>query len=137
MPPLGRVARVALLLAVAAVARAQETPAISSPEGEQEWQVNLDIRNRWVQDVGGSSDVYRSVVNLGEGPRLFGSDIRFRDSAGAWGVNRPTFPPTNTQKTIREQARHFHPTSAFRVRNARNGRGPAGADTLIIRELLL
>lgn len=63
---------------------AQEAPPIASPEGEQSWDVNLDIRNRWVQDVGGSSEVYRSIVNLGEGPRLFGGDIRFRDSAGVW-----------------------------------------------------
>ena len=78
------VARVALLLVFAAVVWAQETAAVAPAEGEQNWNMNLDIRNRWVQDVGGNNDVYRSIVNLGEGPRLFGGDIRFRDSAGTW-----------------------------------------------------
>jgi len=35
----------------------------------------VDVRNRFVQDVGGDFDVYRSVVNLGEGPRLFDSEL--------------------------------------------------------------
>ena len=81
---MARLGRVVLPFLFAAAVWAQETPPIASPQGEQNWDVNLDIRNRWVQDIGGNSQVYRSVVNLGEGPRLFGGDIRFRDSAGAW-----------------------------------------------------
>lgn len=55
-----------------------------------------EIRNRFVSSVGGSRDVYRSVVNLGEGPRLTDAGLDYRDpngryadelhfSASAWG----------------------------------------------------
>jgi len=72
-------ARWLALLSVTGVLCAQETPPIPSARPERPWQGSIDVRNRFVQDIGGSQDVYRSVVNLGEGPRLFGGDIRFRD----------------------------------------------------------
>ncbi len=70
-------ARVAvLLLAGLATASAQQTQGLL---GSEKWTGSADIRNRFVTNVGGSSQVYRSVVNLGEGPRLFDGDLRFAD----------------------------------------------------------
>lgn len=37
----------------------------------------LDIRYRFTGDLKGNEGVYRSVVNLGEGPRLFGGRLRY------------------------------------------------------------
>lgn len=48
------------------------------------WTGSLDVRNRWVSDIGGSSQAYRSVVNLGEGPRLFDVDLRFSRPGARW-----------------------------------------------------
>jgi hypothetical protein len=39
----------------------------------------VDFGYRWVTDVAGSIDTYRSVVNLGSGPKLFGADVQFVD----------------------------------------------------------
>ena len=39
---------------------------------------------RFVKDIGGNRDVYRSVVNLGEGPRLFGGEFRYTNPRGKW-----------------------------------------------------
>jgi hypothetical protein len=48
------------------------------------WSGSLDLRNRWVTDVSGSSQTYRSVVNLGEGPRLFDADLLFSRPGARW-----------------------------------------------------
>ncbi len=66
--------------------RAQEEP-IPSAVAEQKLTATVDFGNRWVQDIGGSSDVYRSIVNLGEGPRLFGGEARYRDQGGSYLEN--------------------------------------------------
>jgi hypothetical protein len=61
---------------------AQEAASIPSPVAEQKLSGSLELGNRWVQNVNGSSDVYRSVVNLGEGPRVFGGQVKYRDTSG-------------------------------------------------------
>src|SRR5712692_6729196 len=38
---------------------------------------NVDFGYRWVSDIGGSFNTYRTVVNLGGGPKLFGVDLSF------------------------------------------------------------
>ncbi len=48
------------------------------------WSGSFDLRNRWVTDISGSSQTYRSVVNLGEGPRLFDGDLHFTRPGGRW-----------------------------------------------------
>lgn len=48
------------------------------------WSGSFDVRNRWVTDIGGSSQTYRSVVNLGEGPRLFDGDLHFSRPGARW-----------------------------------------------------
>lgn len=48
------------------------------------WSGSLDLRNRWATDVDGSSQTYRSVVNLGQGPRLFDGDLHFTKPGARW-----------------------------------------------------
>ncbi len=40
----------------------------------------IDLGYRWLTGVGGSFDTYRSIVNLGSGPKLLGTDFTIRDS---------------------------------------------------------
>jgi hypothetical protein len=58
---------------------AAETKAESPVPSAESW-VNgyLDFGYRWVGDVQGNFQQYRSVVNLGEGPKLFGFDLTFQ-----------------------------------------------------------
>lgn len=57
-------------------AQAAQSPA---PSTEQWLTGNIEFGNRWVSDVRGNADAYRSVVNLGEGPKLFGLDLTLTD----------------------------------------------------------
>lgn len=68
-------------LAVAGGMRAQE---IASPIEEQKLTAEIDVRNRFVEGAGGSRETYRSIVNLGEGPRLFDGQLRFRNAGGKY-----------------------------------------------------
>jgi hypothetical protein len=77
------------LLAAGLAGRAQQAqepaaPEIPSPVEEKKLSFSVEAGNRWVQDVRGSSDVYRSVVNLGEGPRLFGAQAQYVDPGGKY-----------------------------------------------------
>lgn len=59
-----------------------ETPAPAPPPAAEptRWITGtVDFGYRWVTDVAGSIDTYRSVVNLGEGPKLFGADLNITD----------------------------------------------------------
>ncbi len=49
------------------------------PSTEQWLSGSIDFGYRWRTDVRGSFDQYRSVVNLGEGPKLFGVDFTIQD----------------------------------------------------------
>ena len=53
-------------------------PALSA-QAREFWSGRFDVRNRTVSGVGGSGEVYRSVVNLGDGPRLFDSEVRLEN----------------------------------------------------------
>ena len=73
------------VLAATLAASAQEpTPEVPSPVEQKKLNFSLEAGNRWVQDIRGSSDVYRSVVNLGEGPRLFGAEAHYVDPGGKY-----------------------------------------------------
>lgn len=48
----------------------------SAAAGPEFWSGSVDTRHRWLDDAA-SRNVYRSVVNLGEGVRLFDSDVRY------------------------------------------------------------
>jgi hypothetical protein len=63
---------------------AEQTPApaaaaaAAAPDaaGGTEWLTgSVDVGYRWVTGIAGSVPTYRSVVNLGEGPRLLGADF--------------------------------------------------------------
>ncbi len=49
----------------------------SRPTGDSWVTGTLDIGYRWLNTPGGSFDTYRSVVNLGQGPKLVGLDLTF------------------------------------------------------------
>ena len=57
---------------------AQEPPA---PAAEQWISGSVEVGERWVSEVGGNFAAYRSVVNLGSGPKLLGLDLSLRDPA--------------------------------------------------------
>ncbi len=61
-------------------AKTEETAAESPvPAGEPAISGSVDVGYRWRSTVGGSFDAYRSVVNLGEGPKLTGLDFTIQD----------------------------------------------------------
>jgi hypothetical protein len=61
----------------ASAPKAQEAPAAST-----QWiSGTVDAGVRWSSDLHGSPATYRSVVNLGDGLKLFGLDLTMRDSA--------------------------------------------------------
>ncbi len=64
--------------AEAASSPATETPS-PVPSGESWLTGSIDVGYRWVTDVGGSFDTYRSIVNLGSGPKLLGADFTLTD----------------------------------------------------------
>lgn len=61
-------------LLTATPALAQSDPKSPAP-AEQSFTGSVDIGYRFVSTVGGNFDAYRSVVNLGEGPKLLGADL--------------------------------------------------------------
>lgn len=56
-------------------AAAEDKAASPVPAGESWVNGYVDFGYRWVGDVKGNLQQYRSVVNLGEGPKLFGFDL--------------------------------------------------------------
>jgi hypothetical protein len=67
--------------AAAAAAATAESPAPSTDE----WLTgSVDLGYRWLTGVGGNFQAYRSVINLGEGPKLFGLDFTILDPKKRW-----------------------------------------------------
>ncbi len=63
----------------AQAAPATEAQAATAAPSTESWISGyVDVGYRWVTDVGGSYEQYRSVVNLGEGPKLFGFDLTLK-----------------------------------------------------------
>jgi hypothetical protein len=60
----------------------KEAPAAeaTAPAAEQWLSGSVDFGYRWRSDVAGNFDSYRSVVNLGEGPKLLGADFTIQNS---------------------------------------------------------
>lgn len=69
---------VPVLAAVLSVA-----PALAQDEREQEFRLNLDVGYRWEAMFRGSRDLYRTQLDLGEGPKLFGADLYFAPASGS------------------------------------------------------
>ena len=61
-----------------APAQVAETPS-PVPSAESWLAGSIDVGYRWRTDVGGSLDTYRSIVNLGSGPKLLGADFTLAD----------------------------------------------------------
>jgi hypothetical protein len=85
-----------LTLPLAAQEPAKEAkPAESPAPTADEWLTgNVEFGFRWLTDLRGNVASYRSIVNLGEGPKLFGLDFTLQDpkkrlfdrlDASAWG----------------------------------------------------
>ncbi len=72
------VALLAPLLAQTPAPAAQSAPSpVPTPEPEiTGW---VDVGYRFVSSVSGSFETYRSIVNLGAGPKLFGADLTWID----------------------------------------------------------
>ena len=58
--------------------------AVSAATPEPRLTGSVDGGFRWRMGVGGSLATYRSVVNLGEGPKLFGLDLSFQSATRRW-----------------------------------------------------
>jgi hypothetical protein len=61
-----------------ASATAAEAPS-PVPSAESWLTGSIDVGYRWRTDVGGSFNTYRSIVNLGSGPKLLGADFTLAD----------------------------------------------------------
>src|SRR5262249_4876322 len=59
-------------------AKGAESPA-PTPASDQGVTGNIDFGYRFLTGVGGNFESYRSIVNLGEGPKLFGWNLSFED----------------------------------------------------------
>jgi hypothetical protein len=61
---------------------AEAAPAAAAspvPTGETWLTGFFEVGYRWRTDVGGSFETYRSIVNLGSGPKLLGTEFTIRD----------------------------------------------------------
>ena len=58
--------------------------SVAAANPEQSLTGSIDVGYRWRSGVGGSMDTYRSVVNLGQGPKLFGLDLSFQSATRRW-----------------------------------------------------
>src|SRR5579885_723728 len=57
-----------------AAAATPAAPAAPTPAVEQNFTGNIEFGYRVIPNIDGSLNTYRSVVDLGEGPKLFGAD---------------------------------------------------------------
>ena len=61
-------------------AAAAEAPAANPAPSTGEWLTgSFEFGYRWISDIRGSVPTYRSIVNLGEGPKLTGLDFTLTD----------------------------------------------------------
>lgn len=68
-----------MALVFPAYAQQAESPASPVPVAESWIQGSLDLGYRWRTDVGGSANTYRSVVDLGSGPKFLSTDFTITD----------------------------------------------------------
>ncbi len=63
----------------------QEAPVASPVPSTESWITgSIAVGYRWVSDIGGSSNAYRSLVDLGSGPKLSGADFTITDPKHRW-----------------------------------------------------
>lgn len=63
----------------AAEKKGAESEPAAKADAEKWLSGSVDLGYRWVQMNGGNFDVYRSIVNLGEGPKVLGADFTITD----------------------------------------------------------
>src|SRR5579863_5083907 len=67
----------------AEAAKSDATVAADTPSpvpSDESWLTgSIDVGYRWGTGVGGSFDTYRSIINLGSGPKLLGADFTLLD----------------------------------------------------------
>jgi hypothetical protein len=70
----------------APVAAATTTADAASPVPSTEPALTgwIDLGYRWGSGVGGSLDTYRSIINLGSGPKFLGTDFTLADPKHRW-----------------------------------------------------
>jgi hypothetical protein len=74
-----------VLLALCSVAWGQPAPADPQQPPPDPWITgSVDVGYRWRTDIGGNENVYRSIVDLGSGPKLFGGDLSILDPKHRW-----------------------------------------------------
>lgn len=76
--------RVCLAILVMLPAMAQQPAAPAAPATEPFVTGWVDLGYRWDTGVGGSIDTYRSIINLGAGPKFLGTDFTLTDPKHRW-----------------------------------------------------
>ena len=98
-----------IVLSLSSLLAAQ--PAAEKPAAEPESIItgSVDVGYRWVFDPAGSFNTYRSIVNLGSGPKLLGTEFtivdpkkrffdRIETRASSWGDDPYTTVHVNARK---------------------------------------
>jgi hypothetical protein len=70
--------------APAAAATTTSDAASPVPSTEPALTGWIDLGYRWGTGIGGSVDTYRSIINLGSGPKLLGTDFTLADPKHRW-----------------------------------------------------
>ena len=92
----------------------------AAAEAERPVTGTVDFGYRWISGPKGDFNTYRSVVNLGEGPKVFNFDFTIDDPSrhfwhnltvigSGWGGD-----PYNTLKVIAEKQRYYRFTADYR-----------------------
>src|SRR5579884_627031 len=65
----------------AAPAQQQQQPATDTSGSEPQISGSVEVGYRYIPNISGNFDVYRSTVDLGEGPKLLGLDLTLRPNS--------------------------------------------------------
>jgi hypothetical protein len=101
----------------------QDAPAAadaSTPTKEKMLEGVIDVGERWVSTVGGDMNTYRSIVNLGSGPRVVNVDLRLLPPAHASQVADSVLlqahswgDPYNSMRLDMQKNRIYRLTSSY------------------------
>jgi hypothetical protein len=141
-PPAAAAPAPATAQATTAPATAPAPAASPVPSAEQDISGWIDFGYRWRSDVNGSLETYRSVVNLGSGPKLFGADLTLLDPkkrlfdslhirASGWGGD-----PYGTLHVDAEKSKLYRFDADYRDLAYFNNL-PSYADPLLTRGIIL
>lgn len=106
----------------AAPAQQEQQAADQPPPAEAERPVTgtVDFGYRWISGPKGDFNTYRSVVNLGDGPKVFNFDFTIDDPSKHFWHNLTVMgtgwggDPYNTLKVIAEKQRYYRFTADYR-----------------------